>query len=114
MWQYCRCKDTHIPHTESRFVQLCTVINRCFPIFIVTFAADMNNGTFKVREYGRMELAQAYCPDIAPESAWKKLKKWIDLNPGLADRLRALGYDSHTRSFTPAQVQTIVDAIGEP
>lgn len=74
----------------------------------------MNNKNFKVREYGRMELAQLYCPDIAPESAWKKLKKWIDLNPGLADRLRAVGYDSHTRSFTPAQVRLIVEAIGEP
>ena len=74
----------------------------------------MNSENFKVREYGRMELAQLYCPDIAPESAWKKLKKWIDLNPGLADRLRAVGYDSHTRSFTPAQVRLIVDALGEP
>lgn len=74
----------------------------------------MDNGTFKLREYGRMELAQAYCPDIAPESAWKKLRSWIELSPGLAERLRALGYDGHTRSFTPAQVRLIVDAIGEP
>ena len=69
---------------------------------------------FRIRHYGRMELAQLYCPDIAPESAWKKLKRWIDLNPGLADRLRAVGYDSRTRSFTPAQVRLITDALGEP
>ena len=74
----------------------------------------MENSYFKLREYGRMELAQLYSPDIAPESAWKKLRKWIDLNPGLVDRLRALGYDSHTRSFTPAQVRAIVAALGEP
>ena len=61
-----------------------------------------------------MELAQKYCPDIAPESAWKKLKQWICLSPGLSDRLRELGYDGSTRSFNPAQVQAIVDAIGEP
>ena len=61
-----------------------------------------------------MELAQLYCPTIAPESAWKKLKSWIALKPGLADRLRALGYDGHTRSFTPAQVHEIVNGIGEP
>ena len=81
---------------------------------LVTFAPGMNSGTFNVREYGRMELAQLYCPGIAPESAWKKLKKWIELSPGLTGRLQSLGYDGSTRSFTPAQVQAIVDAIGEP
>lgn len=69
---------------------------------------------FEIREYGRMELAQAYCPDIQPESAWRKLKAWIALRPGLSDRLRELGYNGHTRSFTPAQVQAIVEGIGEP
>ena len=74
----------------------------------------MNNVTFKVRKYGRTELAQLYSPDITPDSAWTKLKKWIDLSPGLTERLRSLGYDGRTRSFTPAQVQMIVDALGEP
>lgn len=74
----------------------------------------MQRRTFTIRKYGRMELAQFYSPDIQPESAWVRLKQWIDLNPGLADRLRALGYDSRLRSFTPAQVQAIVDALGEP
>lgn len=69
---------------------------------------------FKIKEYGRQQLAQMYCSDIAPESAWKKLKRWIELSPGLTERLRALGYDKHTRSFTPAQVQAITDALGEP
>lgn len=61
-----------------------------------------------------MELAQLYCPDIQPESAWVNLKQWISLSPGLTERLRSLGYDGSTRSFNPAQVQAIVDAIGEP
>ena len=69
---------------------------------------------FKVRQYGRTELAQLYCPDIAPESAWKKLRKWIEYHPGLADSLSAIGYDGSTRSFTPAQVQAITNALGEP
>ena len=72
------------------------------------------NREFNIKEYGRTELALAYCPDIAPESAWKKLKHWIDLNPALADRLPALGYDFLVRSFTPAQVRAIVEALGEP
>lgn len=69
---------------------------------------------FRVKEYGRQQLGQLYCPDIAPESAWKKLKRWIELYPGLAGRLSTLGYDGRRRSFTPAQVAAIVDAIGEP
>lgn len=69
---------------------------------------------FRIKEYGRMELAQLYCPDIQPESAWKKLRSWIELVPGLASQLNKLGYNGHTRNFTPAQVRAIVDAIGEP
>ena len=69
---------------------------------------------FQIREYGRMELAQIYSPDIQPESAWKKLKRWIEASPGLINQLNALGYDGSARSFTPAQVHLIVDRIGEP
>lgn len=69
---------------------------------------------FKVREYGRTELALAYCPDIAPESAWKKFKRWLNLYPGLMDGLRAIGYSSHTRSFTHRQVRLIVECLGSP
>lgn len=69
---------------------------------------------FRIREYGRTELALAYCPDIAPESAWKKLKRWIDHYPGLCERLRREGYDPRRRSFTPRQVGIIVECLGEP
>lgn len=69
---------------------------------------------FRIKEYGRTELAMMYCPGIAPESAWRKLKRWMQLSPGLLDRLRDTGYDGCSRSFTPAQVRLIVDALGEP
>lgn len=98
----------------TRFIPFCPVIIRSIPKILRTFAAPTRIRMFRIKEYGRMELAQLYCPDITPESAWKKLKTWIELSPGLADRLRALGYDGHTRSFTPAQVRAIVDGIGEP
>lgn len=69
---------------------------------------------FKVKEYGRMELAQMYCSSIMPESAWKKFRRWMHLYPGLMERLNAIGYTEHSRSFTPAQVRLIVEALGEP
>ena len=69
---------------------------------------------FEIRQYGRTELAQLYSPDITPESAWKKLKQWIDHYPGLTEQLRTAGYQPRQRIFTPAQVAMIVGAIGEP
>ena len=50
---------------------------------------------FKIRAYGRMELAQLYSPE-------------------LLQRLYDLGYESKRRSFTPLEVRVIVDALGEP
>lgn len=75
----------------------------------------MHTTEFKIRKYGRQELAQLYSPDITPEAAWKRLKEWIDRYPGLNDRLAHLGYDPrHQRTFTPAQVEAITDSVGTP
>ena len=70
--------------------------------------------SFAIRTYGRTELAQLYCPDLCPEAAYRKLKHWIDLYPGLRDGLSALGLSPRSRSYTPAQVGLIVGALGEP
>lgn len=75
----------------------------------------METTEFRIREYGRTELAQIYAPDITPRSAWKKLKGWIGYHPELPWRLAQLGYRAERqRTFTPAQVRAIVDALGEP
>lgn len=70
--------------------------------------------TFKIREYGRQELASLYCPLLQPASAWKKLRQWMEMYPGLVDELRRQGYDSRRRTFSPPQVRTIVKYMGEP
>ena len=69
---------------------------------------------FRIRAYGRTELAQEYNPHLAPSTAWHRLKDWIDRYPGLAAHLRELGYADKSRSWTPAQVAAIVKALGEP
>ena len=72
-------------------------------------------GEFRVRAYGRTELAVAYCPNITPDAAWEKLKQWIAYCPGLAERLAEAGYRPQSRAgFTPRQVGLIVEALGEP
>ena len=65
--------------------------------------------TFKIRTYGRTELAQLYHPGITSQSAWRKLKKWFSINPQLQHLCR-----QHERSFTPSQVEKIIRVLGEP
>ncbi len=69
---------------------------------------------FQVRTYGKSELAQAYCPEITPVAARRKLMYWISLQPELVRSLRAIGFQERAKCFTPAQVRLIVDALGEP
>ena len=69
---------------------------------------------FKIRAYGRMELAQLNSPQLTAIADYRKKQKWIFLCPGLLQRLYDLGYESKRRSFTPLEVRVIVDALGEP
>ena len=66
------------------------------------------------RIYGRTELAQRYCPQLTPDAAWRKLKRWINLNTELTAQLRELGYTPSQRSFTPKMVASIFYYLGEP
>ncbi len=70
--------------------------------------------TFKIRSYGRTELAQLYSPSMCPQAAYRKLSRWIDLYPHLREDLDALGSLPGSRCYTPAQVRLIVGALGEP
>ena len=53
---------------------------------------------FRIRSYGRTELAQLYNPCLTPKAV----------------RLAELGKLPGSRSYTPAQVREIVGALGEP
>lgn len=70
--------------------------------------------TFKIRTYGKAELGLMYCPDVASDTARKKLMYWISLQPGLVEALRRYGLTDTAKTFTPLQVRLIVEAIGEP
>ena len=85
------------------------------PIYLRNFAPDiMIHTDFRIRQYGRTELALCYFPTLTGESAWRKLRGWIRYNHALFDALHTLGYDGCSRSFTPLQVEAIVHYIGEP
>ena len=57
---------------------------------------------FKIRAYGRMELAQLYSPELTGIAAYRKMNKWI------------VRCQPQHRSYTPLEVRAIVDALGEP
>ena len=52
---------------------------------------------FKIRAYGRMELAQLYSPTLTDIAAYRKMKKWISLCPGLLQRLYKEGKSKEER-----------------
>ena len=47
---------------------------------------------FKIRAYGRIELAQLYSSELTSIAAYRKINKWITRCPGIQQRLYDLGY----------------------
>ena len=70
--------------------------------------------SFEYRSYGKGELALLYTPHVTQGAARRKLMYWISLQPCLMQALHEAGFDDRCRSFTPAQVKLIVEALGEP
>lgn len=72
------------------------------------------SASFKLRPYSKSELASMYLPNVTPNAARRTFMAWINLAPGLSERLKASGLTTHSHYFTPHQVSLIVDALGEP
>ena len=69
---------------------------------------------FKIRSYSKKELALRYFPDSTPETAVKHLMALIRRNDMLWDELQEIGYYSKSKTFTPRQVQAIIEWMGVP
>ena len=74
----------------------------------------MRQQEFKIRTYGRMELAQTYFPTLLALSAWNILSRWSVIWSLLKKRLAELSDNPLARSWTPRQVEAIVEMLGEP
>ena len=70
--------------------------------------------TFTIRAYTKKELALMFFPDSTPETAVKHLMALIRRNDMLWDELQSIGYYPKCKTFTPRQVQSIVDWLGAP
>ena len=69
----------------------------------------MNEKEFKIRAYGKCELAMMYFPENSKHTALKKLRFWLSVN----ERLKHL-VSREKNHYTPKQVKLIVDELGEP
>lgn len=75
---------------------------------------ETEKSTFIVRTYMKSELAHLYNPQLTLKNATQVLRRWITHNAELHQALLRAGYQEHNRSFTPRQVQIIIDILGEP
>ena len=70
---------------------------------------------FKVRAYGKSELAWLYFPTAnSAHTAVNHLMAWVRRNPDLVNGLHKLGYRNSAKFFTPKEVALIIDYLGEP
>lgn len=69
---------------------------------------------FKIRAYGKGELALCYFPGSTPHAAANHLRQWIVRCRPLLDGLHEAGHDPRSKMFTPREVRLIVKHLGEP
>lgn len=60
------------------------------------------------------DLAQRYFPRSSPRSAITQLRRWVQLNSDLRQRLDELHYHKSQRSLTPLQHAAFIKYLGEP
>lgn len=69
---------------------------------------------FIVRPYSKAELANMYLPHCTRRVALRKFNTWLRLDPTLWEQLRKEGFTMKIRYCNRAQVQLIVQHLGEP
>ena len=67
-----------------------------------------------IRVYSKKELALCYFPESTPHSAVKQLMAWIKRNDDLLSRLHATSYKCQSKTFSPRQVEIIIEYLGTP
>ena len=69
----------------------------------------MNEEKFKVRTYGKSELAMEFFPGSSKETAMKSLREWLRAHPELKDYI-----NPKRHRYSPAQVKRICEVEGKP
>ena len=69
---------------------------------------------FKIKTYGKSELAMLYFPDSTPHVALNRLNAWIHRCKPLENALRDIYQTPHSKFFSPRAVRLITEYLGEP
>jgi len=69
---------------------------------------------FKIKSYGKSELAMLYFPDSNPHVALNRLNAWIRRCTPLSAALADCHQSTHAKFFSPKAVSLITDYLGEP
>ena len=70
---------------------------------------------FKIKTYGKSELALLYFPDAPSKiAALQNRHYWISRNEKLVFELNNCGTPAKAKFFTPREVMLIVAHLGEP
>lgn len=75
---------------------------------------EVEEKEFRMKSYGKADLAMKYNPDLTISSAQKALKRWIDYNKELTAELEKTNYNKYRKIYTPKEVELIVKYLGEP
>ena len=74
----------------------------------------MKEEDFKVKPYGKSELAMMYFPESDPHVALNRLNNWIRRCPPLVAALAGCYQSTRAKYFSPKAVRLIVEYLGEP
>ena len=69
---------------------------------------------FKIKSYGKSELAMQYFPDSDPHVALNRLNAWIRRCSPLADALAQCHQSPRAKFFSAQAVRHIIEFLGEP
>lgn len=69
---------------------------------------------FEIKTYGKSELALLYFPDCDPDTALKRLNRWINNIRELKAALADFHVGKNAKYWTKNQVYLITYYIGEP
>lgn len=69
---------------------------------------------FKIKSYGKSELAMLYFPDSDPHVALNRLNAWIRRCTPLSAALADCHQSPRAKFFSAKAVRHIIDYLGEP
>jgi hypothetical protein len=74
----------------------------------------IEHGTAPVRCYDKYRLAQMYFPELSPNAAVDKLRRWIRRCAPLMAELQRVAFYPKSKIFSAREVRLIFYYLGEP